>query len=466
MNHPRRRAAAPAVLALAAALALGGTGAAAGAFDPQPGSGDSGDSLFPHQGNGGYQVASYDIAIRYRKPNRVDAVTTIAATATQDLSSFSLDLHGLRVRAVAVDGVDALFTRQDDELRVELPTALAQGTAFETTVRYGGSPQTYVDPDGSPDGWIKTPDGATALNEPVGSMTWFPNNNTPRDKARYTIRVTAPKALEVVSNGRLVSLQSHATTRTWEWRSPQPMATYLSMVSIGQYDVVKGRLPNGVELRSYLDPTMGGRATTDLLKPILTYWQRLFGPYPFNSAGIVIDDVASGYALETQTRPVFDGVPSTSTLAHELAHQWFGDSVTPVDWSDIWLNEGFATYSQWLWQAHRTGQPGYPQRMFHDLYTGHGAGSSFWNGIVGAPSSGAQLFNYSVVYLRGAMVLQALRRAIGPDAFFTLLKRWPTQHRHGNGTTDQLQAMAERLSGEDLDPLFTAWVRSSGKPPL
>jgi aminopeptidase N len=436
--------------------------AQAGDFDPQPGSPDSGDTLFPHQGNGGYDVDSYFIRLTWTRPNHIEAVTNIHAVATQDLSSFNLDLYKLTILDIEVDGDEAGFSRAGSDVTITPAAPIPAGSEYSVRVHYAGRPTTYVDPDGSPDGWIKTPDGATVLSEPVGAMTWFPNNNTPRDKAFVSVRVTAPKKLEVVSNGRLNGVKTTKHTRSWHWQALDQIAPYLVTVSIGQYDEVLGRTKSGIPLRSYFDPTVGGNRLAAQLPKILGYWQKLFGKYPFRSAGMIIDDVPVGYALEVQTRPVFPYVPGTGTFVHELAHQWFGDSVTPVDWSDIWLNEGFATYAEWLWQA-RT-HPRVPQRQFNRLYD-NPANSTFWDGIVSSPGDPADMFDTSLIYLRGAMAVQALRITIGDDDFFTLLHRWPTVYREGNATTAKLQTMAQNISGQNLNVLFDDWLRAAGKPP-
>jgi aminopeptidase N len=292
-------------------------------------------------------------------------------------------------------------------------------------------------------------------------MTWFPNNDTLADKATYLMTVTAPKPLTVEANGRLLGQVTHGGSTTWTWRETTQMASYLASVSIGQYDVLHARSATGVRVDSYVDPTMGGQHMARRVPAVIDYWSKLFGPYPFTSSGIVIDNVPVGYALEVQTRPVFAFVPDMSTLVHELAHQWYGDSVTPKDWSDIWLNEGFATYAEWLWAARN--KPGYPRHRFMSLYHSHGAHDSFWQRPVAKPSDGAYLFA-DPVYTRGAMALQALRMKIGSQTFFRLLKRWTHVHRAGNATTYELKGLAERMSGLRLHHLFQAWLYTGEKP--
>jgi aminopeptidase N len=428
---------------------------------PTPGSPNSGDSLFPHQGNGGYNVEHYGIALTWRASGIISARTAVRAKATKSLSAFNLDLDGLRVRSVAVDGQTSTFRRRGTELTITPAVPLRAGARFTAVIRYGGTPRYLIDADGSKDGWVPTRDGATVVSEPIGAMTWFPDNDTLRDKATYTISANAPKGLVVEANGRLQRKVRHGSTTTWRWHETDPMATYLASVSIGTYRVLRARARGGVRVASYLDPSVGGRSAAVRVPHVLRYWQKLFGAYPFSSAGIVVDDVPIGYALEVQTRPVFDFVPDTGTLVHELAHQWYGDSVTPSDWSDIWLNEGFATYAEQLWRA-RT-DPGYPHRVFTRLYRGHGRSDPFWDLPVSRPGKPENLFG-NAVYTRGAMALQALRMRIGSPAFFRLLKRWPALHRYGNATTADLRSLAERVSGRRLGHLFHVWLDVGAKP--
>jgi aminopeptidase N len=431
-----------------------------------PGSPDSGDSLFPHQGNGGYDVTHYAVRLRWRLDGTVTATTSLTAVATQSLSQFNVDLRGLTVDAVTVAGEAASWQGpRRQELVITPASAVLDGQSFRTVIRYHGSPHFLADPDGSPDGWLKTPDGATALSEPIGSMTWFPNNNTPSDKATYDIAVTAPSAKKVASNGRLAGKKVNDNhTTTWHWRETDPMASYLATVSIGDYRVHTGTSAGGVQLRSYIDPTRGGDEAADRTGEVVDYLSRQFGPYPFATAGIIVDDVPVSYSLEVQTRPVFPYDPGVGgLLAHELAHQWFGDSVSLTDWSDIWLNEGFATYAEWLWQA-RT-HPNAPVRTFRGLYDSNGPDSPFWQGVVAQPASPSDLFDNNTVYARGGMTLQALRMTIGTKDFFTLLHRWAHRLGGGNGTTSRFEAMAEAVSGRHLDAFFDDWLHSEGRPP-
>jgi aminopeptidase N len=447
---------------LAAALALLG-GLLAGVAAPATAR-VAGDTLYPSQGNPGYDVQSYRVRLDYRPAtNRIDAVTTIRARASEPRSGFHLDLEGLRVTSVRVDGEAARWRREGHELIVR-PRHEVSGS-FTARVAYDGVPRTHADPDGSAEGWVRTSDGATALGEPVGTMTWIPSDNTPGDKARFTYLVTVPTGYQVAANGNLRRKSRHDRHTTWTWHSRDRMSTYLAMLAIGHFDVHRSSTTSVTGRRiptwSFTDPTTGPADDLRRLLPeVIRFEEKRFGPYPFTSTGFVIDNASVGYALETQTRPFFPFGASTLTLVHELAHQWYGDSVTLRDWHDIWLAEGFATYAEWLWSAAHGGAT--PAQRFANLYATP-ADDELWHPAPTGFTDKADLFG-TPVYTRGAMTLQALRAEVGSPAFFTILRTWAAEHRQGNVRTAQLVALAERVSGEDLGPLFADWLELDGRP--
>lgn len=428
----------------------------------------AGDPYFPRAGNGGYQVENYDLRVRYDPDTRAlvgDARIRMVATA--DLGSFSLDLRGLDVRAVEVGREAASFTHRkaEGELVVRPRPRPRAGEAFVVRVLYGGTTGQPVDSTGALYGWVSTPDGALVANEPEAASTWYPVNDIPSDKATYTFRVDVPEGKTAIANGDLVSQRTVKGRTTYIWRADDPMASYLSTASIGDYDITRQTGPGGLPILNAVDRDLAGadRAVTEqslARQPeMVSFFEGIFGPYPFTSFGAIVDDDSVDYALETQTRPVYSEVADEGTVAHELAHQWYGNSVTLRTWDDIWLNEGFATYSEWLWAEHRGGAT--PQQQFDTAYA-RPASSSLWQVEVGDPGA-ADLFA-GAVYTRGAMALQALRNAIGDEDFFAVLTAWAAENRNGNVSTRDLVALSERISGQDLDALFDTWIYSTGKP--
>jgi aminopeptidase N len=425
------------------------------------------DSLFPEIGSSRYDVKHYGISLTYQSPGDIKARTTLAAKARKPLRSFSLDMEGLTVDKVRVNGHKAEFSRGDNKLIIKPAEVLAG--RFSATIWYHGKPVTHIDPDGAKDGWIPTADGATVLAEPVGAMTWFPNNNTPRDKATFDMKITVPSKLEVAGSGDLRSVQKHHGQETWRWQQPYQQATYLAMISIGNYDVYHStmRTTTGRKLPiwSFIEPKLGTQAAARALIPkVIRFEERRFGPYPFNSAGIVVKDTDVNYALETQNRPVFDQDEGETvddlTNVHEFAHQWYGDSVSLKDWGDIWLNEGFAGYAEWLWTAAHGGISTAEQ-----FQTSYDDPETVWSPAPAALTDPKDLFG-DQSYTRGAMTLEALRQKVGSHDFFVILRTWAKQHKYGNVTTHQFIRLSEKVPGQDLDALFKAWLYTPEKPAL
>ncbi|KJY42588.1 metallopeptidase [Streptomyces sp. NRRL B-1568] len=457
------------LLALATAAASAWVISAAPASSaPRPGAPGIGDSYFPELGNGGFDVRHYDLDVGYAPgTGRLDGKATLTALATQSLSSFDLDLQQLTVASVEVDGRRAAFTRSGDELKITPARALRKGRTFDVTVTYGGIPQPLGGPIifGSKYGWMKTKDGVFVACEPNAASTWFPSSDHPADKATYDIRIKAPKGLTAVSNGRLISTRDRGDSTVTHWRESRPMATYLATATIGKFTVKQGRTPGGIPIYVATDPTL---PTTKLDVYAVTaeatdYWSKLFGPYPFEETGAIVDDMPeAGFSLETQSKPIYSAVRDETTVVHELAHQWFGDSVSVHRWKDIWLNEGFASYAQWLWDEHKGRRSAH--QSFLDAYNGRKADDSFWKIDVADPQRDTMFSR--PVYTRGAMVLQMLRERIGDPAFFKLLPLWTAQHRYGNASTDQFVQLAEKVSGQDLHGLFATWLSTPKKPDL
>ncbi|MEU5041927.1 M1 family metallopeptidase [Streptomyces griseorubiginosus] len=423
-----------------------------------------GDPYFPLAGNGGYHVEHYDLTLGYDPGTRhLDGKAVLTARATQRLTRFDLDFKGLTVTGLTVGHAKAAFRRDGQELVVTPRHALSKGERFSVTVTYKGKPGPVKDPDGSLDGWIPTDDGAFVAGEPQGAMTWFPANNHPKDKSSYDFTVTVPKGRTAVANGVLRSQRTAHGKTTFRWRQSEPMAAYLATATIGKFKVEQFTTRDGIRVYNAVDTREAAAAAPVLKKlPSVLEWEsKLFGRYPFRAAGSIVDHAPNvGYALETQSRPVYDRAPDLSTLVHENAHQWFGDSVSLTSWKDIWLNEGFATYAEWLYAEQHGGDSA--QKAFDDLYA-KPASDELWEFPPGNPGSGGNIFG-TPVYARGAMTLHVLRTTVGDRAFFGILRAWAGGHRDGHGTTAQFERLAEKVSGKKLDGLFKTWLYTSGKP--
>ncbi|WP_234542391.1 M1 family metallopeptidase [Streptomyces shenzhenensis] len=446
-------------IAVAALLAAAGPASAS-----TIGAAGAGDPYFPLSGNGGFHVSHYDLTLRYDISSRhLDGEAVLTARAIQRLTRFDLDLSGLKVTRVSVDGRSARFSRSGQELVVTPARALAKGQDFRVTVAYNGTPKQVTDPDGSPDGWIRTDDGAFVAGEPQGAMTWFPANSHPKDKSSYDFTITVPKGRTAVANGVLLGQHTSGGRTTFRWRQTEPMAAYLATATVGKFTVQQYTTRDGIKVYNAVDPreASGSAAVLKKLPSVLEWESKLFGPYPFRSAGSIVDHAPNvGYALETQGRPLYDSAPDLSTLVHENAHQWFGDSVSLTAWKDIWLNEGFATYAEWLYSEQHGGDSA--QKTFDALYA-KPASDELWAYPPGDPGSGKYIFG-TPVYARGAMALHELRKAVGDPVFFRILRAWVSQHRYGHGTTAEFVKLAEGQSGMDLGPLFQTWLYEKGKP--
>ncbi|MEU7481479.1 M1 family metallopeptidase [Lentzea sp. NPDC042327] len=459
------RTKATAAVASAAAVTLfAGTALAAA-----PGAPGAGDPYFPGYGNGGYDVSHYDIRLNYN-PNgdQLSGTTTILAKATEDLTQFNLDFL-LKVKTLRVNNAPASFVQDGDELVVTPRGGLRKGQDVTVVVTYADVPSQVKDHNGYT-AWTKTPDGALAIGEPEIARWWFPANDHPTDKATFDVNVAVPEGVEVISNGTFLgnTRQINGWTR-WNWRSTKPQATYLTFLTIGQYELRQYAAPNGQPVfNAYStrlgDSTDAARASVERTPEVIEFLSGNFGPYPFEAqGGVVTPDL--GYALEDQTRPTYDDAffrrgANTYVVAHELGHQWFGDSVSVHHWRDIWLNEGFASYAEFLWSEH-VGE-GTAQENADFVYDSYQADDPFWQVLPGDP--GADNVFHGAVYDRGALAVHALRVAVGDEKFFEVLKTWQAEKKYSDATIEEFIALAERVSGQQLDQLFQTWLFTKGKP--
>ncbi|MGW1138145.1 M1 family metallopeptidase [Streptomyces zhihengii] len=469
LHTPRRR---PRAVLLAAASAT-----LVAATLPEPTALGIGDRLFPELGNPGYDVIAYDIALAYRGANDrpLDAVTTIDAVAGSRLERVNLDFTHGTVRSVRVNGRPAEFASAGEDLVVEPAEAPAAGSRMRITVDHTSDPRGPV----SAGGWVRTGDGLVMANQADAAHRVFPCNDHPADKAYFTFRVSAPKDTTVVANGRRVSRTVQGTESAWVYRTGQPMATELAQVAIGRSAVVERRGPHGLPIRDVVPAADRAALEPWLAKtPGQVQWmERKVGRYPFETYGVLVADADTGFELETQTLSLFERSLFTdsaypdwyvdSVMVHELAHQWFGNSVSPRTWSDLWLNEGHATWYEALYAEERAGQP-LVDRMRQAYRLSDG-----WRAAGGPPAAPAPpapgeklgLFR-PVVYDGSALVLYALRRTIGASAFERLEREWVAVHKDGTAGTADFTALASRVAGRDLDAFFDGWLRGTTTPPM
>ncbi|MFE5811979.1 M1 family metallopeptidase [Streptomyces sp. NPDC056479] len=460
-----RRLMAPGALA-AASLMLA---IPASAASHSPGAPGIGDPYYPAYGNGGYDVSHYDLRLKYQPAtDQLEGTATLLAKTTQDLSRFNLDFL-LDVSEVRINGAKASFaTSGEHELEITPQKPLAKGTSVTVVVRYRGVPSTKEAYGFN--AWLRTSDGGIVAGEPEGSWWWYPSNDHPRDKATYDVSVQVPDGTQFISNGTLQSTSSRAGWTRYNWRSNKPQATYLATFAAGRFDVTTGTSESGIPVINAYSKNLGdragaARASIERTGEIADWLSEYFGPYPYNALGGFVPNTNTGYALETQTRPYYSPAnfangSNTSVVVHELAHQWWGDLVSVDQWKDIWINEGFARYAQWLWSEHEG--EGTTQEIADYVYASRSADDPFWTVEPGDPGPDNQF--HIAVYDRGALALQALRNKIGDDAFFAILQGWPQKYAYGNASVADFERYAEEVSGKPLAALFDTWLFQPSKP--
>ncbi|WP_280697512.1 M1 family metallopeptidase [Kitasatospora sp. GP82] len=429
------------------------------------------DPYFPNNGDTRYRVHRYELALDYRPaPNRLVGSARIGAIAgPAQLREFALDLAEFKISRVLVDGRAAHYTHRGGRLRIRPAKPPAAGAAFTVEVHWSGNPKPVRSPWGGL-GWEELTDGALVASQPVGAPSWFPCNDRPSDKASYQISLTTPSPYTVVLGGRLLTRTTHASSTTWVYEQPAPTPTYLVGLSIGPYRTVAlgGPQPGTVRQTGYVPARLLAQFETDFGRQpqIMRFFEDLFGPYPFGEYAVVVADEELDVPVEAQGLATFgtnhlDGARGSERLvAHELAHQWFGNSVTIADWRHIWLNEGFAKYAEWLW-SERSGGPTVQTRAA----AAHRQLAGLPQDLRLADPGRRQMFD-DRVYERGGLTVHALRCALGDEVFFRLVRDWTSAQRHSTVTTADFTAHAARYTDRPLDTLFTAWLTEPALPSL
>ena len=382
---------------------------------------------------------------------------------------------------------------QPMKLLVKPAEGIPDGEGFEVRVDYHGRPKAIVDADESLEGWVQACsepgrcDGSFVVNEPIGAQSWFPCNNYMSDKAAFRTAITTASSRVALGAGELASRKRHPNgTTTWTWIEHHPTATYLTSATVGRFDLTRSSLttPEGRTLPVYtaIDSAATGdqkralRKLAGRISEITDFLTGTFGAYPFDSTGFVADWVPSvGYALENETKPHFAGSEkgpaiSSTTLAHELTHQWMGDSVSPATWHQIWFNEGWATISEVLFDRRVEHGKVSPEAFFRKVYA---SPDKSWRL---APASlgddPANLFAGFPVYSRPGAMLEGLREIVGEDRFGALAKELGSRYGYATITEEQFVATAEETSGLDdagrakLGDYLHQWLHDTTRPKL
>ncbi len=431
------------------------------------GSAHGDDDYLPGHGDETYDVTDYELELTYKvEGNSLSGKTRLACVAAQDLKRLHLDLHGLHVSRVSVDGRAVKHSHRGGALNLRLGSTIRSGQTFTVSVQYSGHPSPVPSKTLDAAGWEELTDGVIVAAQPHGAPSWFPCNDRPGNKAAYRITISAPAAYQVVCNGTLASTRRHASSVEWVYEQPEPMATYLATVQIGRYQRfdVEAVVPLSAAVPGNLVPKYDdafGRQPE-----MLELFTRLFGDYPFAGYTVVVTEDELEIPLESQGLSTF-GSNFLSTdwhaerlIAHEMSHQWFGNSLTLGRWRDIWLHEGFACYCEWLW-SEESGKD-----------TAHERALEHWQRLedddqdLVLADPGPELMFDDRLYKRGALLLHALRLTVGDAAFFELLRTWVAEHVHGTVSTEMFIEHVEERSDQDLRGLFDAWLRETTLPPL
>jgi aminopeptidase N len=425
------------------------------------------DPFFPTFGNNGIDVVRYGLDLDVTPTTgQLNAWAVLDILAEKELTRFALDLHALKVSKVTVNGIPAGFGQTNDKLIIAPRRAIPKGMLFRVYISYSGVPDAIEDPtDPRFDlGWFKYRNATYVVSEPIGASTFFPANDEPTDKARFKISVTVPSPYGGIANGKLVSYRAIGAKRHFVWEMDQPMTTWLATVHVNRFKVRVTRAHTGTPVTVFYTAATPQSDVDNyaLAAKMLPFFERLIGPYPFETYGsVVVDDPLLYYALETQTVSTFPlGFADEEVVAHELAHQWFGNSASVAKWEDLWIAEGAATYFEMLW-PNRNNLPAFDKAMrkLHRIAVRDKIGPA----VVDAPE---EMFS-DRTYVRGSLALYALRLTVGDRTFFSILRTFVTTYRGRNATSQDFIRIAVSVSGNgSVAALLHDWLYEDPVPPL
>jgi aminopeptidase N len=419
-------------------------------------------------------VTYYGLDLRLtHTPNYLRGAATITfKSTTNNLNQFFLDLHAqLSVDSIKSAGRPITFSRLTDQVLITPPQPLTAGQAFTLTVYYQGNPASQRGfgsfafsahgPNNAPAIW--------SLSEPYGAPDWFPCKDTPTDKADSSaVSITADKQFVSVSNGILTAtVDNPDSTRTYRWRNSYPIAQYLisiAMANYERYDTPFTYQTQTMPVTHFIYPeTLSGvRSNLDRTTSMLQLFSNLFGPYPFLREKYGHAQFGWNGGMEHQTISSM-GAFSPSIIAHELAHQWFGDKITCRDWKHIWLNEGFASYAEALYAESAGGRANYLNSILNFMSQARNARGTL---VVQDITNENEIFNSNRTYAKGATVLHMLRGIVGDSTFFRILRTYASTPTlaYGTAVTEDFQTVAQQVSGQNLDYFFKQWAYGEGYP--
>ncbi|WEK62191.1 MAG: M1 family metallopeptidase [Candidatus Microbacterium colombiense] len=425
------------------------------------------DAYTPHSGDRRYGVVHYDLSLDYRMPtNRLTGTATLHVRLHENTRQLSVDLVGLKASKVRVSGDRGATFRQDQRrLKVVLSAERRTGDEFTIAVDYAGAPGPRRTRWGLI-GWEELEDGALVASQPTGAPTWFPCNDLPSDRATYRLEFTTDPEYTVVSGGSATRSTQRGRTR-WTFQQELPTATYLMTVQIGQYADERVSLGD-VSGRLYFPPALAPRVRADFapLGEMMRVFADAFGRYPQDSYKIVVTPDDLEIPLEAQGMAIFganhiDGTHTYERLiAHELAHQWFGNSVGVERWQDIWLNEGFACYAEWIWSEASGGPTAHSEAVAH-----HARLTALPVDLLLSDPGPIDMFD-DRVYKRGALALHSLRATIGTARFFAFTREWAARFANRAVTTDDFLGLVDEIAGLDARDLMRTWVDELPLPDL
>ncbi|MEE1622004.1 M1 family metallopeptidase [Zafaria sp. Z1313] len=442
------------------------------------------DPYAPGSGSPGYRVLRYVLDLECKLAgNRLDGRARVSATALAELDRIELDLVGLTASKILVDArKPARFAHRNGRLVITPAAPLPEGSRFELDIRYGGNPRPRRGPWGEI-GWEELEDGVLVAGQPTGAATWFPCNDHPSQKAPFEVRVSTDAGYRAVCNGTLVGHGRKASRESWHYVQEEPMATYLATLQIGRYGleslaeagtgtgharhVAAEPLPRQ-DLAAPAPLVPAARRALARQPEMMAAFSEAFGPYPFGAYTVVVTEDELEIPLEAQGISILGrnhlapGWEQQRLIAHELSHQWFGNSLTAGAWRDIWMHEGFACYAEWIW-SEASGGPDCTARA-----------RDAWSMLSRLPQDlrvgdpGPEDMFDDRVYKRGALAVHALRASLGDHVFFAMLRAWTGSRRHG--TVDHACFVRHvddhAPEGFSAEAVLAPWLFSESLPPF